>query len=132
MYMRNKRITLFFALATLLLSGAPWCRADYSSTVMSFNPVAYWPLNETNQPPPAPTTATNVGTLGATGNGAYGGVPFALSSALAGDSDKAASLSIATVTTPYSSKLTLPAPFSAEGWFKPDDDGVTECCLSLA
>src|SRR5712672_1755579 len=104
--MHNNRKTLLFAIGLGLVTAASWCRADYSNTVMSFNPVAYWPLNETNQPPLAPTTATNLGTLGATGNGVYGGVPFAAPSALVGDTDKAASLSIATVTTPYSAKLT--------------------------
>ena len=50
-------------------------RADYSSTIMSFNPVAYWPLNETTQPPAA-YLATNSGTLGAKASGYYGNMYY--------------------------------------------------------
>jgi len=47
-------------------------RADnaYSNAVVALNPVAYWPLNETNPPPPA-YLATNSGTLGAQADGFY-------------------------------------------------------------
>lgn len=126
----RKTIPLMVGLALVALAGAPWCRADYSNTVMSFNPVAYWPLNETNQPPAAALTATNVGTLGTIGNGNISGVAFSLTSPLAGVTDKAMSLSSAAVTTPYNTNLTLKGSFSAEGWFNPDDDGTTEACLS--
>ncbi|MCX6923018.1 MAG: hypothetical protein NT154_07395, partial [Verrucomicrobia bacterium] len=45
-------------------------RADYSSTVMSFNPLGYWRLNDTT---PVPLImATNSGTLGVIGNGNFG------------------------------------------------------------
>lgn len=48
-------------------------RADfsYSNAVAALNPVAYWPLDETNQPPAA-YIATNTGTLGAQANAYYG------------------------------------------------------------
>src|SRR6476469_1174671 len=98
----NKSILLSLGLATASLLAPAVSRADYSNTVMSFNPIAYWPLNETNQPPPAATTATNLGTFGVAGNGKLGGLVFAIPGALPGDSDKAADLSSATVTTPYS------------------------------
>jgi hypothetical protein len=40
---------------------------------MGLNPVGYWPLNETTPPPqPLSLTATNLGSLGASGNGSYG------------------------------------------------------------
>ena len=46
----------------------------YSNAVMQLNPVAYWPLNETAQPPQVLNlTATNSGTVGSAGNGYYGG-----------------------------------------------------------
>src|SRR5579863_8363877 len=47
---------------------------SYSNTVMSLSPTAYWPLNETTQPPQvlSSLTAVNLGTLGAAGNGFYG------------------------------------------------------------
>ncbi len=58
-------------MALLLAVTTTWqARADYSSTVLSFNPVAYWQLNETNFPP-AGAVATNSGTLGASANGTY-------------------------------------------------------------
>lgn len=53
-----------------VLAAAVTARADYSNTVMTLNPVAYWPLNETAQPP-APYLATNSGTIGAEGDGYY-------------------------------------------------------------
>jgi hypothetical protein len=43
-------------------------RADYQSTLLSFNPVGYWRLSETVQPPPA-NIASNWGTFGALGTG---------------------------------------------------------------
>jgi hypothetical protein len=43
----------------------------YSYVVRQLNPVAYWPLNETNQPPSGQYIATNIGTLGAFANGYY-------------------------------------------------------------
>ncbi|HSY16929.1 MAG TPA: LamG-like jellyroll fold domain-containing protein, partial [Candidatus Acidoferrales bacterium] len=43
----------------------------YAYTVRQLNPVAYWPLNETTQPPAGQYIATNSGTLGAAGQGYY-------------------------------------------------------------
>ena len=60
--------TMLLALTALLPA-----RADYSNTVMSLHPVAYWRLNE----PVAPAlnygsgTATNLGFLGPVANGVY-------------------------------------------------------------
>src|SRR5579864_2742708 len=48
-------------------------RADYSNAVVSLNAAAYWPLNETTQPP-AIYLATNSGSIGALGNGYYNNV----------------------------------------------------------
>ena len=50
---------------------------DYSNAVMALNPVAYWPLNETTQPPAA-YIATNIGTLGAQGNAYYNSAYYPL------------------------------------------------------
>ena len=44
---------------------------SYSYAVRQLNPVAYWPLNETVQPPAGQYIATNIGTLGAAANGYY-------------------------------------------------------------
>jgi hypothetical protein len=69
-----KAITLALAVAAgSVAQGQP--TNAYFKAVTNLNPVAYWPLNETAQPP-APLAsgyvATNSGTLGAVGNGLYG------------------------------------------------------------
>src|SRR5258707_4924277 len=58
------------AATVLALSAAATAWADYSNTVMSFNPVAYYRLSETAAVPAASIYA-NSGTLGAAANG-YG------------------------------------------------------------
>ncbi|HEX3799699.1 MAG TPA: LamG-like jellyroll fold domain-containing protein [Verrucomicrobiae bacterium] len=55
-------------LITALAGGA--ANAQYSNAVVALSPVAYWPLNETVQPPAA-FVATNSGVLGAKANGYY-------------------------------------------------------------
>src|SRR5262249_4302475 len=57
------------SLLLLGLSDAPGAQADYASTVLSQAPVAYWRLDETNQPPAQPILATNLGSLGEAING---------------------------------------------------------------
>ena len=47
-------------------------RATYIDKVLSYGPIAYWPLNET-----AGLTAVNYGTLGTAANGTYTGVTLA-------------------------------------------------------
>ena len=57
---------------TLGACATAWAQT-YSNAVMGLNPAAYWPLNETVQPPQILNlTATNDGTLGAAANGYYG------------------------------------------------------------
>jgi hypothetical protein len=67
--MRYKSLLTIFS-AILVLFSTVLARADYSNTVMSLHPVAYWPLNETVQPASA-YIATNSGSLGPAGNGYY-------------------------------------------------------------
>jgi len=58
----------------LALAGASIAQAQsaYSNAVMSLNPVAYWPLNETTAPSPDGVyVATNLGSAQASGNGYY-------------------------------------------------------------
>ena len=71
--MRKKQI-LGLAIASLALAAATSGRAQpYSNAVVGLNPVAYWPLNETTQPPnPVSLVASNSGTLGAAVDGYYG------------------------------------------------------------
>src|SRR5712671_135629 len=68
-----KKTQHFLVVAALLtLMAGMSARADYSNTLMSLTPqpVGYWPLQE-QVTPPVPY-ATNLGTLGAAGNGQYG------------------------------------------------------------
>ena len=68
----NKRILVCMASIMLVLMAAREAMAQtYSNAVMALNPVAYWPLTETNQPPAGAYIATNIGTAGAAGNGFY-------------------------------------------------------------
>lgn len=72
--MLRKLITAGGAAALLLAVGRPLqAQSSYSNAVMSLSPTAYWPLNETTQPPmPLNLTAQNLGTAGTAGNGFYG------------------------------------------------------------
>src|SRR6185369_7331372 len=103
--MMTKKLFLAGASALALGASTSAVRADFSNTVMSFNPVAYWQVNETNQPPPV-ALATNLGTLGATGNGNHTGLLLARASSLVGDTNKAISVTQGQVRVPYSPSLT--------------------------
>jgi hypothetical protein len=107
---------LFLALITV-----PIAHADYSNTVMSFNPLGYWRLSQTTQPPIA-DVATNLGTLGTTGFGYYvGNFTRPVTGALVGSPDTAASFdgSSGHVGVPYSPALGINAPFTVEAWVNP-------------
>src|SRR5882757_1830086 len=68
----NKRILVCMASIMLVFMAAREVMAQtYSNAVMALNPVAYWPLTETNQPLAGAYIATNIGTAGAAGNGFY-------------------------------------------------------------
>jgi len=106
-------------------SGATWTAAccpermaltltNYPMTVQSLNPVGYWRLNETTQPP-ASLTATNLGALGAAGDGSYMGGTPGVRGALAGSADTAARFNGA-VVIPFSPPLSLSGPFTVEAW----------------
>ncbi len=107
--------------------------ADYSNTVMSLGPVAYWQLNETNQPPAPANLAPDKGTAGSDYDGYYGAASaVGFTGALVGDSDTAAHFSGASggITVPYGPVLALKVPFTVEGWFNPDDGGDTQCAVA--
>src|SRR6185369_17179924 len=57
-----------WAMILTVAGGALSARADYQSTVLSFNPVGYWRLSESAPAPPA-NVATNAGSLGIIGTG---------------------------------------------------------------
>jgi len=66
----RKQLLLGLIFLITIIATSINARADYSNSVVSLSPVAYWPLNETVQPP-APYWAVNSGSLGAAGNGYY-------------------------------------------------------------
>jgi hypothetical protein len=117
--MRMNKILSGLAAASLLAGAGHTARADYASTVLSFNPVAYWPLNETNQPPAPGNVAVNIGTGGSQDNGFYLGtfVPNT-PGALTGDPDTSASFNGTSghVLVPYDADVGVKGPFTAECW----------------
>lgn len=121
--MRKQNLVCLGA-AAFALWAIPSARGDFSNTVMSFNPAAYWRLNETTQPPP-PDVALNLGTLGTKGQGYYlGGATHPQPGALTGSTDTAALFdgTSGSVVVPFSPALGINAPFSAECWVSPASD----------
>src|SRR5258708_40222137 len=69
MKMKNHDLNVLRTGAFLLAAAAAWpVRADYPSTVLSHNPLAYWRLDETATSP-ALNVLTNKGSVGTAGNG---------------------------------------------------------------
>jgi len=115
-------------------------RADYSNAVVSLKPAAYWPLNETTQPP-AIYMATNSGSVGAVGNAYYNnvyhrsGTNYTLTSYFTGptagvtsDGNKAAFFNGGTNNNDNAGFMEIPdidhavetpGAFTAELWVKP-------------
>ena len=116
---------LRIGVASILLAMlAGWeARADYSSTILSFNPAGYWPLNETS-PTPQAEVATNLGSLGALANAYYlGASNNAVNHTIAGaltDGDQAAmfvSGASSCLAIPRTTLgLVIRPPFSVECW----------------
>jgi len=93
-------------------------RADYSNTVMSYNPVAYWPLNdgprgEVALNPGIAVPAFDVYSSGIVTSGVPGAIVADTNTAIAFDG------STGYLIVPFQAALSLAAPFSIEGWFKP-------------
>jgi len=116
------------AAASLMLCGATLALADYPTYLQSLSPLGHWQLNETGTVPPA-TVIQNLGSLGATDNGApVGGALLGVPGVLTGNT--------AIIVTngshaaiPYDANLN-PATFSAEGWFRPTFVSGTTCCMA--
>lgn len=84
----SKLFTVAVAVFALLLSAAAsHAQSVYSNAVMSLNPVAYWPLQETVQPPRY-DVETNLGSFGSIANAFYSSdvVSHNQPGAVAGDS----------------------------------------------
>ena len=119
-------------------------RADYPTTVLSLDPIVYYRLNETVQPPAA-DTAVNSGTAGIRGNAYYYNVAaidstlnakHAQPGALAGSSDTAVTFDgqanyIMMALPDEANSVNPQGPFSAEAWLNPSGSG-TFCPLSFA
>jgi hypothetical protein len=124
------------ALATtglLALATVPPAEADYSSTVLSYQPAAYWRLNET-APVPIADQAVNLGSLGVQASGFYKGTAggtytHPTTGALAGDANGAVTFSGGSVGVPYIPSFNTKV-FTLEAWLNPNDVSGTVCPLS--
>ena len=133
-----RKLTLLTAAALAFLAGSS-ANADYSNSVMALNPVAYWPLNETNLPPDTvgPATALNLGTLGSALNAPFNTVNLVhgYPGALASTTDTANSFNgfNTRAQSPYTADLANAPSFTVEAWLLAHDDGTiwsTTCPLS--
>jgi hypothetical protein len=89
---------------------------NYPTTVESINPVGYWRLSETTQPPFG-GTAVNLGSLGSGADGTYiGGTP-GVRGALVGSQDTAVRFN-GGVTVPFAAAFGVNAPFTIEAWLR--------------
>ena len=129
----------FILLALLATFIAPALRAaDYQTTILGYNPLAYWRFNETT-PSPAPNAVTNHGTAGP------GIVGYALGGALTGqpgivgnsvriiNSTDAVGDAPTRVDVPFDPSFNPEPPFSVEFWAKANslgDDTNGLCVLS--
>lgn len=105
----------------------------YATALLALNPVAYWQLNETNLPPVA-AMATNVGSLGFTGNG----FPYnQVSQGSTGIVKNCYSFSNpglidhylgSHVDVPYNPAFNPSGPFSVEFWAKPKQHATNYAC----
>ena len=106
--------------ATLAL-GVSSAVADYSSTLTSLNPLAYWKLNEPAQPAVPTYTMVNSSAAGAALDGLYYGVPtLQAAGAVAGNA--AANFDLARLQyaeVPYSAALNPVGAFTVEFWAYP-------------
>ena len=114
------RINSIFQLGGMLLLAigmSQTAKADYRSTVLSQNPVAYYPLQETTIP--VASHPTNSGTLGAAADGTYVSLPsLALPGPFAGSVSVGFDGVAQYVDTPWVAGLNT-STFSFEIWAKP-------------
>lgn len=115
-YQNTLRLGSTLALA---LSAAFTARADYSSTVLSQSPAAYYRLNSTEQPAVNGVT-TNLGWLGTSANGTYANSPTRqLAGPFAGSFAVGFDGISQNISTPNLPDLNHTNAFSAEFWVKP-------------
>ncbi|HEY3861461.1 MAG TPA: LamG-like jellyroll fold domain-containing protein [Verrucomicrobiae bacterium] len=120
------------AALTVVTSPLP---GSYFSSVIALNPLAYYPLNETNAPAPL-TEATNIGSLGQSENAPFTDVLVFQTPGLLADSNPAdTNFSITTsgsiVEAPYSQALSNQPPFTIELWAQSGSPATEQCPISL-
>ncbi|HZV34150.1 MAG TPA: LamG domain-containing protein [Verrucomicrobiae bacterium] len=103
----------------------------YSAAVMADSPLAYYRLNE--RKPWAPDIATNLGSLGASGNATnFPGVGHSAPGAIVGDADTALTYSAIDTNSddggvptiiPYNAALNTSGSFTIEAWLRPTEEG---------
>jgi hypothetical protein len=131
----------FLAAAVLAAFALRPARADYPSTVLSQNPVGYWRLSETVQPPTA-QSANDAGSLGAPAIGQYLlGPKLGEPGALTGSSATSVrffnptqdpTLGKTKVEVPYLDALNPSGPFSVEFWAKPSMVVTDVFCMAAS
>jgi len=99
---------------------------DYSATILADNPLIYWRLGDANKSDGA--TAANLGSLGAGGNGTYGGAVGNVTDApIAGDDAGSFGSTTASGSTGDGVRLSTTSfatnAFTVEGWFRGPPSG---------
>src|SRR5262249_42465446 len=131
----NTRLStvLFCGVAGLFFANPGSSRADYQSAVLAKSPVGYWRLNDAVAAP-SNVLATNLGTLGAIGNGTFendllAGYPGALPAqgatnfAIHGEDY----LEGNRVRVPFHPVFNTNGSFSVEFWCKPGQTNILTC-----
>ena len=121
------------AALVLALGASPVSAADYSTTVLSDGPVAYYRFSD-GVTAPVTDQAINLGSLGAAANGNYNNALHPVPGALVGSAATAARVSGGqNVSIPYNAGLNTGSAFAVEGWFRPaaaNTGGTLTCAIS--
>jgi hypothetical protein len=109
--------------------GGPNLRADYSNTVLSLKPVAYWPLNEHSERPDGDGALSQL-TAHSSHDLYYSEGVTSTAGALVAETNSAVALDGFTgyLAFPLEPSLGLTSPFSVEGWFKPNNAAPACIC----
>ncbi len=121
-------------LAAVLWALALTARAQYSTEVLSLNPLVYYRLNEPAATVPFADAATNSSSLGAAANGYYvGTITHPDTSALIGGMTAETSIAGGIIEMPYLNNWASSNVFGAEMWFdvNPGVAGVLCCNVNL-
>src|SRR6266568_8505166 len=122
---RKPSTALVFCSVAIFFANLNQARADYQSAVLAKSPVGYWRLNDAVVAP-ANVLATNIGSLGAVGNGTFendllAGAPGALPAQASTNTAILAQgyLNGNRVRVPFHPVLNTNSSFSVEFWSKP-------------